>query len=167
MTNPGDRQDATPAGATVAEAAARLGVTPDAVRRRLHRGTLAGAKTAEGEWRVWFPDSPPGPRLDDRQDAARTRQDAAPAEAEGLRAHVTDLRDEIEFLRAQLAQRSRELAAERERFDVLHREALGRIPALGAGQDAPVAAQDAPGATETAGAARGAPRPWWRRLVGR
>ena len=52
MTDPGDRQDAAPAGATVAEAAARLGVTPDAIRRRLHRGTLAGAKTAEGEWRI-------------------------------------------------------------------------------------------------------------------
>ena len=166
MTDPGDRQDATPAGATVAEAAARLGVTPDAVRRRLHRGTLAGAKTAEGEWRVWFPDSPPGPRPDDRQDAARTRPDAAPAEAEVLRAHVTDLRDEVVYLRAQLAQRSRELAAERERFDVLHREALGRIPALGAGQDAPEARQDGPHAAE---AADPSPGLWARvrRLLGR
>ena len=137
MTDPGDRQDATPAGATVAEAAARLRVTPDAVRRRLHRGTLAGAKTAEGEWRVWFPDDPPGPRPDDRpddrQDTARTRQDVPPAETEVLQAYVADLRADVAYLRDQLDQRSRELAAERERFDVLHREALGRIPALGAG----------------------------------
>jgi Tfp pilus assembly protein FimV len=171
MTDPGDRQDATPAGATVAEVAARLGVTPDAVRRRLHRGTLAGAKTADGEWRVWFPDDPPGPRQDDRQDdrqdTARTRQDATPAEAEGLRAHVDDLRDEVAFLREQLAQRSRELAAERERFDVLHREALGRIPALGAGSvpeeplSAPPAAPESPPAAKSKGGLRGLLRRLW------
>ena len=44
-TEPGGRQDATPEGLSVAEAVIRMAVTPDAIRRRLHRGTLAGAKT--------------------------------------------------------------------------------------------------------------------------
>ena len=167
MTDPGDRQDAAPAGATVAEAAARLGVTPDAIRRRLHRGTLAGAKTAEGEWRIWFPDAAPGEPPGPRQDTARTRQDAPPAETEALRAHVDDLRADVAYLRDQLDQRSRELAAERERADILHREALARIPALLAGD---VAGQDAPTPTPPLGSptmfpARKPPaerRPWWR-----
>ncbi len=55
-----DRQDATPSGLTVTEAAARLAVTPDLIRRRLHRGTLAGGKTVDGEWRVWLPDGEAG-----------------------------------------------------------------------------------------------------------
>ncbi|MEW6475249.1 MAG: MobF family relaxase [Actinomycetota bacterium] len=36
----------------VAAAAARLGISADAVRRRLQRGTLAGEKTARGHWRI-------------------------------------------------------------------------------------------------------------------
>lgn len=52
-----ERQDADrmpAAGVEVAEAARRLGVTPDAIRARLHRGTLAGEKV-EGTWRVHLP----------------------------------------------------------------------------------------------------------------
>lgn len=89
-TEAGGRQDATPEGLTVAEAAIRLAVTPDAIRRRLYRGTLAGAKTVDGE---------------------------------------------------------------RERFDMLHREALARIPALGAGQDVSRAAPAVHHATEEVEAA--------------
>ncbi|MDP9365691.1 MAG: helix-turn-helix domain-containing protein, partial [Chloroflexota bacterium] len=40
---------------SVAEAAQRLGITPDAVRGRLHRGTLYGEKVGT-EWRVFLPD---------------------------------------------------------------------------------------------------------------
>ncbi len=69
---------------------------------------------------------------------------------------------EIAYLREQLAERSRELTAERERFDVLHREALARIPALSAGQDAPSAA---PAVHRTAESTEPTPAtsvPWWR-----
>ncbi len=75
-SGPGDRQDATPEGLTVAEAAARLAVTPDAIRRRLQRGTLAGAKTVDGGWRVWLPvdeaGAPPGRRQDTARRGARS-----------------------------------------------------------------------------------------------
>ncbi len=174
----GDRQDATPEGLTVADAAARLGVTPDAIRRRLHRGTLAGAKTVDGEWRVWLPDGeagappgpapgpPPGQPPGERQDTARTppaAQEVAPHPA--MEALLESQRQEITYLREQLAERSRELAAERERFDVLHREALARIPALGAGQDAPVAAREPHHATEPADTTPDTSRSWWRRVL--
>ncbi len=44
------------------------------------------------------------------------------------------MQQEIEYLRTELAKRSHELATERERSDVLQREALGRIEALTAGE---------------------------------
>ena len=60
---------------------------------------------------------------------------------------------EVVFLREQLDQRSRELAAERERFDVIQQIALTRIEALTTGmgdqrQDAPDHAPGAPGRDE-------------------
>jgi hypothetical protein len=135
---------------TVGEAAVLLGLSTDAVRSRLNRGTLDGRKDAGG-WVVFLPrpsptveqPSPTGHRPSSDRDAIAAYE----ALAETQRA-------EIDFLRDQLAQRSRDLAAERERFDVLHREALGRIPALSTGRDA----------TTEQGPAEHQPRPWWRRL---
>ncbi len=174
-TEAGNRQDISPEGLTVADAAARLAVTPDAIRRRLHRGTLAGAKTVDGEWRVWLPEgeagAPPGQAPADRQDTARTPPGTPEtASHPAVEALLEGQRQEIAYLREQLDQRSRELAAERERFDVLHREALARIPALGAGQDAPVAAREPQREAEPAEASHDSSSSWWtswwRRLTG-
>ena len=173
MMGPGARQDAARAGLTVAAAAARLGVTPDAVRRRLHRGTLFGTKTADGEWRVWLDDDhdrqdAPAPDPGARPDAART----PPGELVALyEATVAGLREEVGFLRGELAARTSEL----ERRDVLLRQALERIPALPAGDrpDAARTRQDAPAdpsvAEVTKGRAgdRGALWRLWARRVGR
>ena len=41
---------------TVAEAADRLGITKEAVRKRIHRGTLHADKDADGTVRVHVPD---------------------------------------------------------------------------------------------------------------
>ncbi|MDP9473851.1 MAG: hypothetical protein M3Q71_24855, partial [Chloroflexota bacterium] len=47
--------DGSDAGWTdLAAAAARLGISPDATRKRLERGTLRGEKRA-GRWLVWLP----------------------------------------------------------------------------------------------------------------
>ncbi len=75
---------------------------------------------------------------------------------------IGQLKEENAYLRDQLDQRSRELAAERERFDVLHREALARIPALGAGQDTPQASPTPRHVTETVEPAGDASVPWWK-----
>ncbi len=169
-TETGGSQDVTPEGLTVADAAARLAVTPDAIRRRLHRGTLAGAKTVDGEWRVWLPRGeagappgpPPGQPPEDRQDTARTPpvlHETPPHPA--IEALLEGQRQEIAYLREQLAERSRELATERERFDVLHREALGRIPALGAGQDAATT----PPAPQEPQTPKQGKDPWWVSLL--
>jgi hypothetical protein len=196
MTNrqaTGTKQDADRMVLSVPDAAQRLGVTPDAIRARLHRGTLEGEKQG-GEWRVFLPAEPTAPIADtpatdqpellpdsgkksdsDRQDTKQdatgkqssstgVRQDAdSPLIAAIVAAKdetISRLADEVVFLRHQLDQRSRELADERERSDVLHREAFARIEAITAGMapinhddddqtapESPQIAQDAPGAT--------------------
>jgi hypothetical protein len=177
--------DTAPPGLTPTAAAARLGLTPDAVRARLRRGTLRGARVG-GDWRVFLPPDAAAPaetrhdadttRHDDRHDADTTSGGEAPTVGPAVLAAKDEtialLRDENAFLRAQLDHSRRELAAERERFDVIHRTALGRLEALTAGgtsQDAPVAAREAPHAAEApdrAGDPSPSPRrPWWRRLL--
>src|SRR3712207_6024303 len=42
---------------TVAEAAERLGITKEAVRKRIHRGTLRSDRDSDGTVRVYFPAS--------------------------------------------------------------------------------------------------------------
>ncbi len=163
----------------LAAAAARLGISPDATRKRLERGTLRGEKRA-GRWLVWLPDldgQPDTPDATGRQsdpstdatsDAVSGQPDAVwtppDAMASTTRELIDQLKQENAYLRDQLDQRSRELAAERERFDVLHREALARIPALGAGQDAAVAAPEPHRATHDVEPAADASS-WWSRVL--
>jgi len=66
------------------------------------------------------------------------------------------LRSEVEHLRAELATRTDEL----QRRDVLLREALGRIPALGAGQDAPSSPAAAPPPATPPVREHPSPPPW-------
>ncbi|MDP9356012.1 MAG: hypothetical protein M3R02_12170, partial [Chloroflexota bacterium] len=125
-----------------------------------------------GHWRVWIPTDPTpanGDPTPSQQPTEQTTQRDPTPDLTVTNALVDHLRDEVNFLRGQLAdaqaaldQRSRELAAERERFDVLHREALARIPALGAGQDAPQASPTHRHATETTEPAGDASVPWWK-----
>jgi hypothetical protein len=76
----------------VAEAARRLGVTPDAIRARLHRGTLDGEKV-DGQWRVYLPTvalgpSPTGDRQDETDVPTGYQQDAdRPSTGQGSDRH--------------------------------------------------------------------------------
>ena len=65
----------------VLEAARRLGITPDAVRARLRRGTLEGYRDNSGNWRIVSDDTttdttPEAPR----HDADTTRHDSVSPE---------------------------------------------------------------------------------------
>lgn len=89
------RQDAdrlTPVG--VADAARALGISPDAVRGRIRRGTLDAEKVG-GRWLVYL----------DRQDTDRPRQDTATGDAGELAA----MRRYVERLELELDQRNAEL----------------------------------------------------------
>lgn len=81
---------------------------------------------------------------------------------------ISRLDAEVAFLREQLDQRSRELAAERERFDVIQQLALQRIEALTSvsgdqRESAPERAPEPPGATE--GGREGDPSSWWATML--
>jgi uncharacterized coiled-coil protein SlyX len=90
-----------------------------------------------------------------------------------LSTDVTYLRQHLDQVSEQLEQRSRELAAERERADVIQQLALQRIEALTAAaadqrEDSPTAAPEPTGRDE--GAAEGHPASWlvsaWRKVRG-
>ncbi len=123
-TRPETSRDTT---ITVTDAAQRLQVTEDAVRKRLQRGTLKGVKTG-GTWDVIETEAlkdatPTGTAT--THDTVSGRPENVPVATDS--ALVQHLQGEIAYLRAELATRSLELATERERADILQREALGRI----------------------------------------
>ena len=114
---------------TVAEAADRLGITKEAVRKRIHRGTLRADKAADGTVLVYTPPSgtvggtPPGAARDEL---------------------VDELRDRIAYLERQVAEERR--ANDENRRLLL--AALERIPPqLEAPQEQP---PDAPGTPRAA-----------------
>ena len=170
---PNGRPNADPTALTVAEAAARLGISTEAVRMRLKRRTLPGARGEDGTWRVYLPADPPPPNGDPTATQWATERPTERDPTPDPTALVAHLEAEVAYLRAELAERSRELAAERERADVLMREALARIPALGTGEATTGRASTpsaAPGAAEAAEPAEAAPtwlRRLWRLLGGR
>jgi len=174
---------------TIAEAAEHLGLSSEAVRMRLKRGTLTGLKI-EGHWVVYLPASTKQPTPSDPTPPEHDRiADQTPTEHPTKQATehdptatnpviavyeqlVESQREEIAFLRRELDTRNDEL----ERRDVLLREALGRIPSLPAGDqtstrtEAPDASPFAPGTTERESAGQDtfrletitSTRPWWR-----
>ena len=125
---------------TPTEAARRLGITPDSVRARLRRGTLKGEQV-DREWRVFLPAEPEttANRIEEPRHDADTTHRAMSHDTDttvyvALSAAkddtITRLDTEVEYRRTQLDHSRRELSAERERFDIIHREALQRIEAL-------------------------------------
>ena len=121
---------------TVPEAATRLGISAEAVRARIHRGTLEHTKEGGTVYVLLT-------RYDGRHDDTRTHYDAErahhnddarthhnaaiPAEAvRRLEDHNADLKDQVENLQRELEVRNDELR----RKDHLLAAALERIPAI-------------------------------------
>jgi hypothetical protein len=136
---------------TVAGAAERLGITKEAVRKRIARGTLRADKDADGTVRVYVPPS-------------GTAAGTPPNDLVG------ELRDRVRFLEEQLR-------LERDAHGEARRIIAGlvqRIPELEAPQEPTQAAPDAPQAgaegegrgTVAPEPQAGAERPWWRRMFG-
>ncbi len=163
----------------LAEAAERLDLSTEAVRKRIQRGTLVGEKVG-GAWFVradQLPSSASSGRQDAAVETASGRQDgtdrtAGPA-ADGVRTDVrtppespaVDLMPLADLIE-RLTRANQDLAASSAMWQERARVLEGRLLALGAGdepQDAPTTRQDAPGATQRAEPARDASVPWWRR----
>jgi len=123
------------AGVSVAEAAAALGITPEAVRKRLGRGTLLGHRVGR-TWRVHLDDVP-------KTGGQRTQTDTqGQQDATDL---VTALREEVAWLREEVVRKDQLLAA-----------LAQRVPALSAGQPAEVTEPNLRKARP------GTSRPWWQ-----
>ena len=137
-----------------------MGITVDAIRKRISRRTIPHERDEDG--RVWV-------LLDNDQDAASKVHDTdqPPSDSTALisemRGRIEDLRDQLEAERQGHAEARRLLMA-----------ALERIPpALEAPGDAETV-EEAPEGAEPRPAAGGAHEPtqgaqrrsWWRRLIG-
>src|SRR5918996_6092550 len=132
---------------TVAEAAARLGVKEQAIRKRIQRGTLAHDKDDDGRVYVY---------LDPEDGATSTSIDT------GMDTLLQSLQDQIAYLR----QEAEDWKEEARRKDTIILSLTQRLPEL----EAPV---ESPGGLQTAseGPAKGHPggqqepsqrRSWWR-----
>ena len=157
---------------TIQEAAQRLGVKEDAVRKRIQRGSIRHEKAKDGRVYVWV-----DAVRDTAQDAPRTSRDEYRDVAQDER--VEDLREQVAYLRRQLDE-EREA---RRRADTI----LVQLSAANAEQARTIRAieapssEEAPEADETAeeepdqvpprsatpGSQAGAQRrSWWRRMFG-
>ena len=98
--------DGTGQRVEIGEAARRLGISTDGVRKRLKRGQIAGGKTEDGHWYVIFP-AESIPVLDDESSL-----DAAPGPSS----------DVVDRLLDRLDERDRRIEAlERERAEIYGR----------------------------------------------
>jgi hypothetical protein len=123
---------------TVFEAAELLSISPEAVRARIKRGTLAKAKSPDGTVYVqldsieWQSD---GDRTHDRR-AAQSRRDGVGAD-DGthapplMQAHLDSLKEQLAYLREQLNQ---EREANRENRRIIA-GLVGRLPELEASSE--------------------------------
>ena len=142
---------------TVAQAAARLGVSQDAVRKRIRRGTIEYEQDQDGRIHVYL----------DPLDVSETRQDRSADEpTERL---VWSQHQEIEFLRRELETRTEEIR----RRDSIMAALTQRIPELETPSQPPTTQDAGAGDNEHreedpagSGALRRARRrPGWRRAA--
>jgi hypothetical protein len=147
---------------TLRQAAARLGVSESAIRKRVERGTLRSDKGSDGRRYVYLAtsaDTVADTVADEGEDTGE--RDALISE---LRAHNGTLREQLQAERQAHAEARRIIAGLVERIP----------PAIEAPQEPPEAAETAEEEAERAeprpgapGAQEGAQRPWWRRMFGR
>jgi len=141
---------------TVAQAAEALGISQDAVRKRISRDTIPHDRDNAGRVYVYLSPSETVHKTDqddDQDDTSKTVQDS----------YIRSLEDQIAFLRREL-----------ERKDAILLNLTERIPQLEAPSEAREAYETAEeqqgrGQPQSAagGAQEGARRPWWRRVLGR
>ena len=148
MTEGRGEQTETGQRLTVPEAADALGVTSEAVRTRIQRGTLRSVR--EGGRVFVLLDS----------DRTQSNEDRTSDQTQAL---VDELRDRVAFLEGQLKIR----AEENRRKDHLLAAALERIPAIEPPESPEAPSEAAPNISETPGSETTTePRPWWRRMFG-
>jgi excisionase family DNA binding protein len=91
----GEAKDASQDRVTIQEAARRLGVKEDAIRKRIQRGSMRHEKAEDGRVYVWVDAS-----QDATQDTGRSSQDTYQDTSQDER--LVDLREQVGYLRRQL-----------------------------------------------------------------
>src|ERR687898_150704 len=122
-----------------------MGITVDAIRKRVARGTIPHEKDQDG--RVWV-------LLDTDQDTASKVQDTDQPQSD-KDALISEMSDRIASLERQL-EAERQANSEHRR---LLAAALERIPPQLEAPTAPSEPRESPGTPSE-------PRPWWRRVFG-
>ena len=162
---------------TVAEAADRLSVTPDAVRKRVQRGTLPWEKGEDGLTYVWVDPSDTKKDASDTSiwDASRDAiLDAKNETIAELRARIEDLSRELEVRNEELRCREQDWREESRRKDTIIMTMTQRIPELEAAKDSSSEQREST-VTASEDTSKGTPpdqgeaeirRSWWQRLFG-
>jgi hypothetical protein len=148
----------------VQDASEVLGVSVDAVRMRVRRGSLEAEKDPDG--RVYV-------RLDIDEDNVESERQVGSSDL------VEDLRDHVAYLRDQLDREREARTEERRRHDTIIAQLMQRIPELepaartGADQEQPDPQETVAAEPErvdtgpaTAGSQTSSQRSWWRRMFG-
>ena len=100
-----------PAGLTIDQAATALGLSREAVRHRVRRGTLAGERV-NGQWRVHI----------DRTRPARRPADERPGEQAGASREIARLEELVSVLKTESGQLRGELAWFHDRLEAAEAE---------------------------------------------
>jgi hypothetical protein len=156
MRHDGDMTDDRTLHLTVSEAAGALGISAEAVRQRIKRGTINTEKDAGGTVYVLV-------------DADRTRTNAdSTTDMTSDKADLVEvLREQVAYLQEQLDQGRHTRTEERRRHDTLLAQLMQRIPELEAPESAAPASDTAEPRSATEGTQeQTSPRPWWRRMFG-
>ncbi len=137
---------------TVPEAAARLGVSENALRKRVQRDTIEWTRDEEGRIYVYLSEA-----MTDQADGIATDQAGDQSQL------VESMQDQIDYLRDLLKNRDQELAEMRR----LLAGALERIPELEPASE-PRESPETPSEESGGGEDRGKEerRSWWRRWFG-
>jgi hypothetical protein len=144
----------------LSEAAEIMGVSKDAVRMRVKRGTLRSEKGEDGRVYVWVNVNPDGDQ--------NTIHPEPHVEASAARELVEELRDRVRSLEEANRENRRIIAALTSRIPEI--EAPREQPSAASPEppEAPRAATEQPGRVEPQtsleGAREGSERPWWRRV---
>jgi predicted ArsR family transcriptional regulator len=142
---------------TIDQAADHLGISPDAVRSRVKRGTLASERE-DGRVYVLVDVDRPRPAID----RPPTDQSTDNALTSQMQSEIDHLRGQLEAERAAHAEARRIIAGLVERIPAIEapQESSGGAETV---EEEPERGQPRPGRTE---AQEGVQRPWWRRVFG-
>ena len=159
---------------SVVEAAEALGVTRDAIHKRINRGTIEYEKGEDGRFYVYVDTS--AQRSDTSTDSSKDE-----SKVEALERLIDSQQDRIAFLERVLEEEREARTEERRRHDTLMAQLMQRIPELEAPGE-PRESPKSPGTTtiptiptDSAGAPQTTSerlpteepeRPWWRRILG-